>query len=153
MGASFLNTTPHGRHNTLDVYCIIVHCTSSLHIVICNRYFCRIARIFFVCQKSMFHLMLLSGSFWKFFVQVPRPKNQKIDLFFIKMGVAPEQKIFKKIQIRALARAPENNSSTQQLAQSRETKHIYNVFFTACKSSKQKKSYSRNSETGQGTTR
>ncbi len=44
MGASFLNTTPHGRHNTLDVYCIIVHCTSSLHyIVICNRYFCRIA--------------------------------------------------------------------------------------------------------------
>ena len=78
MGASFLNTTPHGRHNTLDVYCIIVHCTSSLHIVICNRYFCRIARIFFVCQKSMFHLILL---------------------FFIKMGVVPEQKIFKKIQI------------------------------------------------------
>ena len=55
--------------------------------------------------------------------------------------------------IRALARAPENNSSTQQLAQSRETKHIYNVFFTACKSSKQKKSYSKNSETGQGTIR
>ena len=46
-----------------------------------------------VCQKSMFHLMLLSGFFWKFFVQVPRPFLWKIDLFFGFLGVAPERKI------------------------------------------------------------